>query len=458
VGIYYASVCFHPSVTGRLGTRRSAMPIGAGVVLLSATVSWLMVVHLSAPSAQRLVDLDVYRQAGRSVLDGRDVYAFLAHPPQRLPFTYPPFAALLAVPLAVVPFGVLGVVWTLAEIACTVAITWLGFRALLPRFGRWAPLALGVLAGLMQQMLPLRDEIKFGQVDELLVLLCAVDCLLLPRRRAHGALIGIATAVKLTPGVFVVYLLVAGRRRAAAVATAVFCAATALSAAVLPRDSRSFWTDALWHSERLRANDGTSNQSLRGMWLRAAGEGSTSTALWLLSVVLVAVVGFVVARTASRAEAELTAVAVVGLLAVLLSPVAWIHHLCWLPLVLGAVVTVNPTRRRVAVVVGVWLFYVLKVPWWGSHLVHHPVPRPLARIVQDGFGLAALALVATAPVWGMPRRTTLARRGASGHNAGGQAAAARSDEGEPHRDETDPAAGAAAGRRRSPDAPRRRPG
>ena len=423
---------------------RRAAPVVAGALVLAAAVSWLLVVHLGAPPAQRLVDLDVYRQAGRSVLDGREVYGFLAHPPQYLPFTYPPFAALLAVPLAWLPFGAAGVVWTVGELACTVAITWLAFRALLPRFGRWAPVVLGLLAGAMQQMLPLRDEIKFGQVDELLVLLCAVDCLLLARRRGCGVLIGLATAVKLTPGVFVIYLLVAGRRRAAAVAAATFVAATGLSAAVLPHDSRRFWTDALWHSERLRANDGTSNQSLRGMWLRAVHDPHLSTALWVASVVVVAVAGFAVAAAAARRGDELTGVAVTGLLAVLLSPVAWIHHLCWLPLVLGAMTASVPDLRRIGMVAVVWLFYVLKVPWWGSRLVHDDVPRVLSRLVQDGFGLMALGLVLTASMWSRPRRMTLAFLQDHGHNQAAPVTAGTT-RGELGRDEVGPAPRTAAG-------------
>jgi alpha-1,2-mannosyltransferase len=161
----------------------------------AGAVSWLFVVHLGAAPSQRLVDLDVYRGAGLAVLHGRDLYAFVGHAPQRLPFTYPPFAALLATPLALIPFRVAGWVWSVGEVLTTAAIAAIAFRPLLRRFGRWWPLALGLLAGALQQMLPLRDEIKFGQVDELLVLMCAVDCLLLARRSGGGVLIGLATAI-----------------------------------------------------------------------------------------------------------------------------------------------------------------------------------------------------------------------------------------------------------------------
>ena len=383
-------------VDARLRRPRPAAVV-SGVIVCAAAVSWLFVQHLGASPSQRLVDLDVYRDAGRSVLDGRDLYAFLAHPPQRLPFTYPPFAALLAVPLAVIPFLTAGWIWTVGEVATTAAIVAIAFRPLLVRCARWWPLALGALTGAMQQMLPLRDEIKFGQVDELLVLLCLLDCVFLLRRRGAGALVGIASAVKLTPGVFIVYLLVTGRRRAAATAVGVFVACSLLAVAVLPRDSRSFWTDALWHSERLRANDGTSNQSLRGMWLRALPGDRLGTVLWIASVVVVAVVGFRrAARCAARGD-ELTGIALTGLLAVLLSPVAWIHHLAWLPLVLAVIVADARDARRLLAAAAVGVFYVVKIPWIGAHWAHHWVgpAGAFARLVEDGYGLGALVLLLT---------------------------------------------------------------
>ena len=60
------------------------------------------------PLDQWQVDVEVYREAGVSILTGRPVYAALTEAPQLLPFTYPPFAALLAIPLALMPFGAAG--------------------------------------------------------------------------------------------------------------------------------------------------------------------------------------------------------------------------------------------------------------------------------------------------------------------------------------------------------------
>ena len=48
------------------------------------------------PLDQWQVDVDVYRQAGVSILHGRPIYSAMTEAPQLLPFTYPPFAAFLA--------------------------------------------------------------------------------------------------------------------------------------------------------------------------------------------------------------------------------------------------------------------------------------------------------------------------------------------------------------------------
>ena len=52
---------------------------------------------------------------------------------------------------------------------------------------------------------------------------------------------GLAAAIKLTPAIFLLYLLLAGKRRAFLVATLSAAAATLVSAAIVPRASLDFW-------------------------------------------------------------------------------------------------------------------------------------------------------------------------------------------------------------------------
>lgn len=197
------------------------------------------------PLDQWQVDVEVYRQAGESILTGRPIYLAMTEAPQLLPFTYPPFAAILSLPLALVPFGMAGWAWTLAQVLATTAITWYAARPLLIRFGPWLPVALAVLAAPMLWLHPVSDGIRFGQVNAFLVLACLMD-LVRPRPRLlarvpAGVLVGLAMAIKLTPGVFVIHFLVCRRFKEAATAVATAVVVTLATWLVLPQASFAFW-------------------------------------------------------------------------------------------------------------------------------------------------------------------------------------------------------------------------
>jgi alpha-1,2-mannosyltransferase len=146
-------------------------------------------------------------------------------------------------------------------------------------------------------------------------------------------------------------------------------------------------------------NSGTSNQSLRGMLLRTPLPEPVRTLLWLGLAAAVAYAGYRRIAAAGRAGDRLGATALTGLLAVLLSPVAWIHHLTWAVLALAAIVGDGRDSRRRLAAVAVAAYLTVPVPWWGAHLlVTDAAPRLVGRLVQDGFGLAALALLLTLPV------------------------------------------------------------
>jgi alpha-1,2-mannosyltransferase len=162
------------------------------------------------------------------------------------------------------------------------------------------------------------------------------------------------------------------------------------------------------------------------MLLRLYWPDALTSALWLAAAAVIACVGFRLARrispwTAARGldgdrhgtaqsprggayEAELSGVAITGLLAVALSPVSWIHHLAWLVLVVGALLGDGRDARRSALAAVVWLGYVLRVPWWGATLQHSDwAPRFVARILQDSYGIGAIVLIAVLGSW-LPKR------------------------------------------------------
>ena len=182
------------------------------------------------PLDQWQVDVEVYREAGVSILTGRPVYAALTEAPQLLPFTYPPFAAVLAIPLAMMPFGAAGWLWTGLQVLATTAIVWYAGYRLIHRAGAWMPLALALLVAPMLWLHPVSDGIRFGQVNAFMVLACLMDLREprpgLVRRVPRGVLVGLAMAVKLTPGVFVVHFLVTKRWKEAATAVGTAVAVT----------------------------------------------------------------------------------------------------------------------------------------------------------------------------------------------------------------------------------------
>jgi alpha-1,2-mannosyltransferase len=374
------------------GARKAPLGTVLAIIILAIAVGPLLWHRVYAVHNLRLVDFEVYRDAGRSLFMGRPLYDYLTPVPQLLPFTYPPFSALVAAPLAMLPFLVAGWVWTLGTLVVLGWLVMVSFRPFVRRFpSTQRPVVFAVLLSAMVWTLPIRDEFRYGQVGVFLTALCVLDCVLPKTHWPRGMMVGLATAIKLTPGIFVPYLWLTGRRRAAIVATSWFVLATVGTAIAMPQASRVFWTQALLDSNRVGDNAGTPNQSLRSIFLRSL-PGTVGTALWLVSALVVGVVGFYWARKAARAGDEVRGLAIAGLLAVLLSPVAWIHHLAgFIPLMIGAVLGDGRDRKRIVVAVLLTLFFAFEIPWWGQSLfgqLHHW--RFIARILQDSFAIGAV--------------------------------------------------------------------
>lgn len=413
-----ATASARPRATSRHGLWRRARGWGAVVAGWPGWARWLLatvIVLLGAappvlrylvfwPLDQWQVDVEVYREAGVSILIGRPVYSAMTEAPQLLPFTYPPFAAVLAIPLALLPFGVVGWLWTLAQVVATTAIVWYAGWRLIHRTGTWVPLTLALLTAPMLWLHPVGDGLRFGQVNAFIVLACLMD-LRRPRpgvlrRVPPGVLVGLAMSVKLTPGVFVVHYLLNRRWKEAGTAVGTAVTVTLGSWLLLPEASFAFWGGALQDPGRLGPNMGTSNQSLRGFLLRVGPEGAAGTAIWLAGVVVVGVLGYRLARRAYRAGDSISEVAAVGLMAVLLSPVAWIHHLHWMVVVIFAVLGADPLRdrRRLLAAGLLTAFFMLRLPWWGISWLNQPSwPEFPGRVLQNADTLGSL--VALALLW-----------------------------------------------------------
>jgi alpha-1,2-mannosyltransferase len=271
-----------------------------------------------------MVDLEVYRHAGSVVLDGGNFYDL----PGPLQFLYPPFAAVLAVPLALLPAAVVQIGWTAAGAVALVAI--------LHRFGLkgWALSLAGTAAVFVVE--PVVQTLAFGQLGIFLVALVVLDLSSGPRvfqRRVlpEGMLTAVATAVKLTPAIFVVYLLFVRKFRAFWVAVVTGLTITLISALIVPAASYEFWT-RLVHGDTGLGHSFIyyTNQSVMADIVRIFGLGRGPAIVGLALSAAVAVAGVWAAMLWHRLGDVRLAVNLCGVAGLLASPVSWLHHFVWI--------------------------------------------------------------------------------------------------------------------------------
>jgi alpha-1,2-mannosyltransferase len=328
------------------------------------------------------VDLSAYRYGGRLVLDGLPVYGS-RDPATGLRFTYPPFAALAMTPLALLPAWLATALWTAASVGALAGVVMVTERAL----GHTVPIWLvALLTGGALALEPVWQNLTFGQVNLLLMVAVLVD-LVRPDRRWSGVLVGIAAGVKLTPLLFVVLLVLAGRRATAGRAVLAFAATVAVGFVVIPDSAKTYWTDNLVNAGRVGPPQLAHNQSVFGALTRLL-DGPPSTALWLavagpLALAVVAA-GAVWWRRGDRVLGT-----GLGALAMLFaSPVSWSHHWVWaVPVALALW-----ERSRWAGVTWTAVFVARPIVWppWGDDREYGWTS--LDHVVGNAYLLAALTL------------------------------------------------------------------
>ncbi|WBB70351.1 glycosyltransferase 87 family protein [Micromonospora sp. WMMD812] len=385
------------------------------VLLLAVAVSAFLLV---AAVRHGFFDLQVYYGAlNWWVHDGGEIYDYL-RPYTQYGFTYPPFAALVMLPMAYLPWPAAITVSVAATVVVTAVLFWWLLDPIARRAGwtRWFTLAVALC--LSAAFEPMRETVNFGQVNMLLLFLVAVDLLrLLPAgNRWAGVGIGLATAIKLTPGIFIVYLLVTGRWRAAVTAMATAAGASVLAGALFPNASREFWTEALWNTGRVGELAFVSNQSLRGVVARL-DPAHPSTVAWLVLVLGTLALWAWRSRAAVAVGDEATGLALTGAVMCLVSPVTWVHHLVWLLpalilLVDNAMAAPAGGRRRrlllAAAIVGYGLL-ISRIVWsWEKDFTGVD-----GFLGSNAYVWISLALLAFLPIrrWVAPRRSAVEASG-----------------------------------------------
>ena len=317
------------------------------VLLVAVPLLALALAGLVVHTGGRHIDLEVYRFGVQAWLAGGDLYGPLPETSGHivLPFIYPPFAALLMVPLAVVPWPVAWVGLLAVSALALGATLYVVARRMWPGGGPPGALSVAVLAlplcllvepgravdfdvapeGVQRATLglePVLQTLEFGQINLVLMALVALDCLVERPRWRRGVLIGIAAAVKLTPAAFVLFFLLRKDYRAAVTAAVSGVAATALGFLVAPGQSWTFWLDN--PAGGVSGSPFFTNQTFEAVLVRAGVEDVPRTVAWLLlGAALLALAAPVIRR-----DPPLALVATAGV-ALLVSPTSWSHHWVW---------------------------------------------------------------------------------------------------------------------------------
>jgi alpha-1,2-mannosyltransferase len=335
---------------------------GAVVANLGALCWFLLSFRHGTPSTYVYrADLDVYRLGADAWLRGRDLYGVL--PDLRIgtnmPFTYPPIAAVLFTPLAAVSFTVASSALGVVTIALVAVVLVVSLRALAVR---QAWVVAGVLLPVALVTEPVRTTLYYGQVNVVLMALVVLDCLVRSPRWPRGLLVGMAAAVKLTPAVFVLYFLLRGDRRAAAVAAASFAGATGLGFLLAGRDSVRYWTSVVFDSDRIGGATRAANQSIKGLLARL---GVESTVVWVVLCAALGCLTVVAMRRAIATGQPMWALCLNALGTLPLAPVSWSHHWVWcVPVLLTVGVHAWRTRTTTSVAIGALLLFTLSPHWW----------------------------------------------------------------------------------------------
>jgi hypothetical protein len=333
-------------------------------------------------------DLNVYLWGGHAVTG--DAKLYLAQVDHHW-FTYPPFAAVLMVPVAGLPVVLARVGWELATIgalawSCLITLKLAGYRP-----SRLA--VAGVLAGALT-LEPMYHTLFLGQVNVLLLALILTDVGLVSRgSRLAGIGVGVAAAIKLTPAIFIVLFLLARRPRAALTAAATFCCCGLAGYLVAPAASRLYWTRLFGDTGRV-AGSYLSNQSPYGTLSRILGGAGHLGGWYVLLPLIIGAAGLAVAAVLGRRGDWLAAAAVTGATGLLVSPISWTHHWVWILPVLF-VLARHGTGGRIAAGCGYVLFAV-GLPWWTPHSggPHEYGFHGLLTLAANSYLIAGLAFLA----------------------------------------------------------------
>ncbi|MCV7122899.1 mannosyltransferase [Mycobacterium lacus] len=355
---------------GRINTTSASPAVTAWTtraapVLLILSVAARLAWTYLMPNGANFVDLHVYVGGAAALDHPGTLYSYVyadQTPDFPLPFTYPPFAAVVFYPLHLLPFGPVALLWQVATIAALYGVVRISQRLIgvAGPNGRRAAMAWTAIAIWIE---PLRSNFDYGQINVPLVLavLWAVHT---TRWWLSGLLVGVASGIKLTPAISGMYFLAVRRWRAALFSAVVFVATVGVSVLVVGDQARYYFTDLLGDARRIGPIATSFNQSWRGAISRILGHDAGFGPLVLAGIAATAALAMLAWRALQDAD-HLGKLLVVELFGLLLSPISWTHHWVWLvPLMIWLIQGPLRARHGARILGWGWLaLTIVGVPW-----------------------------------------------------------------------------------------------
>jgi len=345
--------------------RLASLLTTAAPMLLIASIAARLAWTYLAPHGANFVDLHVYLGGAAAIDHPGTLYSYVyadQTPDFPLPFTYPPFAAVVFYPLHLLAFGLVAFLWQVATMAALYGAIRISQRLIgvVGANGRriamlWTAVAIWIE--------PLRSTFDYGQVNVLLMT-AVLWAVYTSRWWLSGLLVGVAAGIKLTPAISGVYLLGARRWGAAVFSAVVFVATIGISVLVVGDQTRYYFTDLLGDAHRVGPIATSFNQSWRGGISRILGHDVGFGPLLVVALAVTAVLA-VAAWCALDSSDRLGRLLVVELFGLLFSPISWTHHWVWLvPLMIWAIH--GPVRQSSGARIVGWGWLALTligVPW-----------------------------------------------------------------------------------------------
>jgi alpha-1,2-mannosyltransferase len=336
--------------------------------VIAAVAAISAIVYLSVWERRHGLDLKVYRDAVNSWRSGKSPY-LATFTRSRLAFTYPPFALLVLSPLTWASFPITQwLLWTASIAAATGSVVLvLRDRGVKITQRLWCKAFTWSCVSVIA-LEPVRSGVDYGQIELILMFIVVADLLMMPSPY-RGVIIGIAAAVKLTPLVFIIVLIVSRDVKSVIRAVVSFLVWTALSWLLWPGSSRVYWFYDISHPARVGTIAYGGNQSWYAILHRPPFPASGSTLAWvLLSLLTLAVSTFVAWRCVSAGQ-KAFAIVSVALAGLLISPISWTHHWTWVLLIPPIIVRRRSPDVPQPVQMLLWGLIVLTIAtpyWWFS--------------------------------------------------------------------------------------------